>query len=226
MQKYTINLILLDLMDLSPWMSRVSPIPAHARLAGQSRSTPLSSNYDSVFKDQDHYSTCSGPSLKAAKNSSQLMQQSTFSESLALLRTRRFGTFFFASILSNIGTWTQQVAEPWLLLSLGASAFLVGLDTIRNKRAGVVLNSGRRCAGGPRRPSPRDCDVPVGPDVVSNSSGCVFIDANGPAVDGDRSFAGCGYHGCSFHAVISIHPAIHSRSQTDSSGPCTEFDSI
>ncbi|MBZ5675060.1 MAG: MFS transporter [Acidobacteriia bacterium] len=56
------------------------------------------------------------------------MQSSTFSESLALLRTRRFGTFFFASLLSNIGTWAQQVAEPWLLLSLGASPFLVGLD--------------------------------------------------------------------------------------------------
>jgi MFS family permease len=44
------------------------------------------------------------------------------------LRTRRFGTFWFASLLSNIGTWAQQVAEPWLLLSLGASSFLVGLD--------------------------------------------------------------------------------------------------
>ncbi len=56
------------------------------------------------------------------------MPRNTFSESLALLRTRRFGTFFFASLLSNIGTWAQQVAQPWLLLSLGASPFLVGLD--------------------------------------------------------------------------------------------------
>jgi len=30
-------------------------------------------------------------------------------ESLNLLATRRFGTFWFAS-LSSIGTWTQQVA--------------------------------------------------------------------------------------------------------------------
>lgn len=50
-------------------------------------------------------------------------------ESLALLRTRRFGTFWAASFLSNIGTWAQQVAEPWLLLSLGASSFLIGLDS-------------------------------------------------------------------------------------------------
>ena len=50
-------------------------------------------------------------------------------ESLHLLRTRRFGTFCFASLLSNLGTWAQQVAEPWLLLSLGASSFLIGLDS-------------------------------------------------------------------------------------------------
>ncbi|WP_034301633.1 MFS transporter [Herbaspirillum sp. RV1423] len=56
------------------------------------------------------------------------MKTDFFSQSIALLRTRRFGTFFFATLLSNIGTWTQQVAQPWLLLSLGASSFVVGLD--------------------------------------------------------------------------------------------------
>src|SRR5450631_683224 len=50
-------------------------------------------------------------------------------QSLALLATRRFGTFWFASLLSSIGTWAQQVAEPWLLLTLGASPFLIGLDS-------------------------------------------------------------------------------------------------
>jgi MFS family permease len=52
----------------------------------------------------------------------------TFRESLTLLGTRRFGTFWIASLLSSIGTWAQQVAEPWLLLSVGASSFLIGLD--------------------------------------------------------------------------------------------------
>jgi MFS family permease len=28
-----------------------------------------------------------------------------------------------------LGTWAQQVAEPWLLLSLGASSFLIGFDS-------------------------------------------------------------------------------------------------
>ena len=56
------------------------------------------------------------------------MAGNRFSLSLQLLRTRRFGTFWFASLLSSIGTWAQQVAQPWLMLSLGASSFLLGLD--------------------------------------------------------------------------------------------------
>jgi MFS family permease len=56
------------------------------------------------------------------------MSATAFSDSLRLLRTRRFGTFWCASLLSNIGTWAQQVAQPWLLLSLGASPMLLGLD--------------------------------------------------------------------------------------------------
>jgi MFS family permease len=57
------------------------------------------------------------------------MPDAGFGDSLRLLATRRFGTFWVASLLSSIGTWAQLVAEPWLLLSLGASAVLIGLDT-------------------------------------------------------------------------------------------------
>ena len=56
------------------------------------------------------------------------MSVTAFHASLQLLRTRRFGTFWFASLLSNIGTWAQQLAQPWLLLSMGASPFLLGVD--------------------------------------------------------------------------------------------------
>jgi MFS family permease len=56
------------------------------------------------------------------------MPSANFGKSVDLLFSRRFGTFVFATLLSNIGTWAQSVAQPWLLLSLGASAFLVGLD--------------------------------------------------------------------------------------------------
>jgi predicted MFS family arabinose efflux permease len=53
----------------------------------------------------------------------------TFCESLSLLASHRFGTFWFASLLSSIGTWAQQIAEPWLLLTIGASPFVIGLDS-------------------------------------------------------------------------------------------------
>jgi MFS family permease len=53
---------------------------------------------------------------------------SRLSRSLSLLGTRKFGTYWFATLLSNLGFWAQQVAEPWLLLDLHASAFLIGLD--------------------------------------------------------------------------------------------------
>jgi len=64
---------------------------------------------------------------------------SAFNESLALLRTRRFGTFCFASLLSNIGTWAQQVAEPWLLLTIGASSFVIGLDSFASNAPVWIL---------------------------------------------------------------------------------------
>ncbi|MEJ0037388.1 MAG: MFS transporter [Gammaproteobacteria bacterium] len=57
------------------------------------------------------------------------MAYDTLRRSFSLLGTPRFGTFWFASLLSSIGTWAQTVAEPWLLLSLGASSFLIGLDS-------------------------------------------------------------------------------------------------
>jgi MFS family permease len=49
-------------------------------------------------------------------------------EPLRLLGTRRFRAFWVGSLLSNIGTWMQNVAEPWLVLSLSGSSILLGLD--------------------------------------------------------------------------------------------------
>lgn len=71
----------------------------------------------------------SGAARRGSASRSQTARPSSFAQSLRLLRTRRFGTFCAASLLSNLGTWAQQVAEPWLLLSLGASSFLIGLDS-------------------------------------------------------------------------------------------------
>jgi len=60
-------------------------------------------------------------------------------QSLALLFTRRFGTFWFASLLANIGTWAQQVAQPWLMLSLGASSVLLGVDSFAAGAPALLL---------------------------------------------------------------------------------------
>jgi MFS family permease len=49
--------------------------------------------------------------------------------SARLLRSRQYGAFWFSSLLSNIGTWMQSVAEPWLVLSISGSSFLLGLDS-------------------------------------------------------------------------------------------------
>lgn len=67
------------------------------------------------------------------------MPATPFRRSIALLLTRRFGTFWLASLLANIGTWAQQVAQPWLLLSLGASPFLLGLDAFASGGPALLL---------------------------------------------------------------------------------------
>jgi MFS family permease len=60
-------------------------------------------------------------------------------QSLELLFTRRFGTFWLASLLANIGTWAQQVAQPWLMLSLGASPILLGIDAFAGGAPALLL---------------------------------------------------------------------------------------
>ena len=47
----------------------------------------------------------------------------------SLLRTSRYKVFWIASLLSNVGTWMQQVAQPWVILSMTQSSFLIGLDS-------------------------------------------------------------------------------------------------
>jgi MFS family permease len=45
------------------------------------------------------------------------------------LRSRNFVILWFGNLLSNTGTWMQQVAEPWLVLRLSNSPVLLGLDS-------------------------------------------------------------------------------------------------
>lgn len=44
------------------------------------------------------------------------------------LQNRDYRVMWIGSFISNIGTWSQKVAEPWLVFSLSGSAFLLGLN--------------------------------------------------------------------------------------------------
>ena len=46
----------------------------------------------------------------------------------AALQHRDFRVLWFGACASSIGTWMQSLAENWLVLSLTASAFFLGLD--------------------------------------------------------------------------------------------------
>jgi MFS family permease len=48
---------------------------------------------------------------------------------LRALRSRNFAVLWFGNLLSNTGTWMQNVAEPWLVLRLSNSPVLLGLDS-------------------------------------------------------------------------------------------------
>ena len=56
-------------------------------------------------------------------------ERATSTGMLRALRSRNFTILWFGNLLSNTGTWMQQVAEPWLVLSLSHSAILLGLDS-------------------------------------------------------------------------------------------------
>ncbi len=49
--------------------------------------------------------------------------------SKSFFKSGRYGLFWISSLFSNIGTWMQQVAQPWVVLSLSNSPFWVGLDS-------------------------------------------------------------------------------------------------
>ena len=48
---------------------------------------------------------------------------------LHAFRARSFVLLWVGSLLSNIGSWMQNVAQPWLVLQLSDSPFLLGVDS-------------------------------------------------------------------------------------------------
>ena len=59
--------------------------------------------------------------------------------SKSFFRSSRYILFWLSSLFSNIGTWMQQVAQPWVILSLTNSAFWVGLDSFAMNAPGWVF---------------------------------------------------------------------------------------
>lgn len=69
------------------------------------------------MKPSDHISPASRKSLPFS-----------FSRAFSALGVKDYRWIWTGSFISNIGTWVQKVAQPWLILQLSASPFLLGLD--------------------------------------------------------------------------------------------------
>ncbi len=57
-----------------------------------------------------------------------ISQPFNFSLTFSALRVEAYRWIWIGSFISNIGTWIQKVGQPWLILQLSASPFLLGLD--------------------------------------------------------------------------------------------------
>jgi MFS family permease len=53
--------------------------------------------------------------------------------------TWRYLLFWVSSLLSNMGTWMQQIAQPWMVLKLSNSPFWVGLDSFALNVPGLLF---------------------------------------------------------------------------------------
>jgi predicted MFS family arabinose efflux permease len=63
----------------------------------------------------------------------------TPSTETSLLRSKRYGLFWVSSLFSNMGTWMQQLAQPWIILSLNPSSFWVGIDSFALNAPGWIF---------------------------------------------------------------------------------------
>jgi MFS family permease len=65
----------------------------------------------------------------AASIPSDSSEPASFARTLRVFRSRNFAILWVGNLLSNTGSWMQQVAEPWLVLRLSGSPTLLGLDS-------------------------------------------------------------------------------------------------
>jgi len=59
--------------------------------------------------------------------------------SASFFSTARYRLFWVSSLFSNMGTWMQQIGQPWVLLSLSSSPFWIGLDSFALNAPSLVF---------------------------------------------------------------------------------------
>lgn len=85
-----------------------------------------SSNAESVFSFFFRYNAMSQTEHTSPQKTTAPLFN--FSRAFSALRVARYRSIWIGSFISNIGTWVQKVAQPWLILQLSGSPFLLGLD--------------------------------------------------------------------------------------------------
>lgn len=85
-----------------------------------------SSNAESVFSFFFRYNAMNQPEQSSPQKP--IASPFNFSRTFSALGVARYRWIWIGSFISNIGTWVQKVAQPWLILQLSGSPFLLGLD--------------------------------------------------------------------------------------------------
>src|ERR1700740_3687277 len=67
------------------------------------------------------------PERKSASNAIPEAKPRKLPQAIRALRNPNFRLFWSGNFLSNIGTWMQNVAQGWLVISLTNSAFWLGV---------------------------------------------------------------------------------------------------
>ena len=132
----------------------------------------------------------------------------------SIWRTLRHRVFFWltlAALVSNIGTWMQNVGAAWLMTSLSPSPLMVALIQTASSLPDSAIGASRRRLGRHRRPAPAAAVL--------------------PRMDADRGGAfGRADHRASDHTLVAAgaQPGARSRFGDERSGlagDCSRTDS-
>ncbi|ACF13308.1 major facilitator superfamily MFS_1 [Chloroherpeton thalassium ATCC 35110] len=78
--------------------------------------------------EPDKISLTSPDTLSSPNSSSGEKEKKLTHTTFSAFQHRSYRLMWIGSFISNMGTWSQRVAEPWLVFNLSGSAFLLGLN--------------------------------------------------------------------------------------------------